>query len=40
MTKQQCLMHVHGLSNKYYWIPIAQDEMIKAGDGFQQNPGY
>ena len=27
-------------NNKYYWIPIAQDEMIKAGDGFQQNPGY
>ena len=27
-------------NDKYYWIPIAQDEMKKAGDGFQQNPGY
>jgi len=27
-------------NDKYYWVPIAQDEMKKAGQGFQQNPGY
>ena len=26
--------------DKIYWLPVPRDEMNKAGDTFQQNPGY